>query len=124
MDLRILRVLVRCVNAREFFNNTLPCLFVCSFWVTLFADLHRAVNENLNKRIIITKVSGRLAIFSIRRNEGCQVDDTAVTKEICGLTDSAYILRTVVRGKAQVFIKTVPDIFAVEDIGVVTSFIK
>ena len=91
--------------------------------IALLADLHRAIDEDLDK-CIPAKLAGYGAIVSIRRYKCRQIGNAAIREQFGNLTDPAYVLLTVIRGKAQVFIESMADIVAVKNIGMCPPLVK
>lgn len=89
MNLGILRRLIRRTDAREFRNLALPRLLVQTLGITRLGNLKREIDKDLDegKGLVVARrhgvqVARLLAVFFVRRDEGCDCDGGRVGEEL------------------------------------------
>lgn len=129
LDLRLLRLLVRSTNASELLDDTLASLLVQALGISLLRNLDGDVNVDLDERkagaiVLAIRALGRslvdlpgeVAVLSVRTDERCNGNGSAVSEELGDLGDTADVLVAILLGESEVGVQTEANVVAVETV--------
>src|SRR5262249_1486757 len=111
---RSLWSLVRRIHAGEIAELTAPCFPIKSFRVALLADFERCVDKNLNEFIRPDQITGHLPLATERGIKCRDCYKASFDKELGALGHTANIRDPIGLGEAEIAIKTMADIIAIE----------
>ena len=92
------------------FSGSCPC--IQAFYVPGFTHLERAIDIDLYI-ILPQNIFGALPVLLHRGDKGRKHYRAGIDKQLPHLGDPAYIFRTRLGGKAQIFIKPHTDVIAI-----------
>jgi hypothetical protein len=87
-------------------------------------DGQGGVDEDLDELAVVEDLAGQAALGAERRDEGGQHDQAGVDHQLGDLGDPADVLDPVLLGEAEVAVEAVPDIVAVQQIGVAAQGVQ
>ena len=123
-DLGLLGGLVGGVDAGEVDELTAARLVVETLGVALLGDRQRRVDEHLEELLGCEQRAGHRPLGPEGGDEGNEHDQTRVDHQLRDLGHAADVLHAVGVGEPEVGVQTVPDVVAIEQVGVVTAAMK
>src|SRR5437868_1240951 len=118
-DLWVLRSFVRRVDASEFTDLASPRLLVEILRIPRFANFQRRINEHFDKLSVAFQrnLSRAAAMHPIRGNERRDHYSAGIRHELGHFAYAANVFHPVVWRESEIGIQSVPDVVAVEHIG-------
>jgi hypothetical protein len=121
---RVFRTLVRAVDAREVLQLAAAGLGVEPLGVPTLALGERCIDEYLEEFARREQTPRHPSLVAEGRDEGHQHDEAGVGHQPGHLGDATDVLDPVGLGESQIAIEPLPDVVAVEQIGVATGFVQ
>ena len=116
--------LVRRVDAGEVLQLAPPRLLVEPLGVALLGHAQRRVDEDLDELSLLDEGPDAAALALERGDEGRDHDQARVDHQLRHLADPADVLDAVGIGEAEILVQAVPDVVAVEQVGVMAAAVQ
>jgi len=118
VQLRVERRLIRCRNPCELFDFPGPCFFIEPFWIALFYDFERCIDEDFDEvetgRLV--DFPSKSAIGAVGRDERRQRDTRGVREQARDLADPADVLVAGLLVEPEIFVQAEADVVPVQSV--------